>query len=334
MPLKKIGSPHPKYLAATDILISDMSNIIYDFLLFNRPIILIANEWLRENFPDLGIKTDLDGLEDAISRSIKYPGEFEDQRKYWLKKSIFKPDGNSSKRVIDVIVKKSGIINPFILLIHAGNEVSKMHLIPILEAIKNKRINAEVIKHFDKNKYVDLKDRLICIATHNQVLNSIEYGYKVHIDHSVKGMGTTDIKHELKIYESWQYCPGTDLHITEGETSQWATRIFLGPYKERAVMAGYPKSDTLLYFNKKDNKKSVCEELNFNIDKLLITYAPTGKYRYPLKQGASLSNKVLDRLKKISVENDYNILVKFRSRESFFSKTFNKLKMILRTVNL
>ena len=38
MPFKKIGSPDPKYLAATDILISDMSNINYDFLLFNSYI--------------------------------------------------------------------------------------------------------------------------------------------------------------------------------------------------------------------------------------------------------------------------------------------------------
>jgi len=326
MPLKKIGSPDPKYLAATDILISDMSNINYDFLLFNRPIILIANEWLRKNFPDLGIKTDLDGLGDAILRSIENPGEFEDQRKYWLKKTIYRPDGNSSKRVTDVIIKKSGIKDPFVLLIYAKNEVSKVHLSPIFETLKKRKIDVKIIDHFDKNKYIKFKDRLICIATHNQVLLNIEYGYKVHINHSVKGQGTTDIENELEIFKMWKYCPGTNLHITEGETCHWETKIFLGPYSDRAIMAGYPKADTLFRLNTDINKCSVFSELNFNPDKLLITYAPTGKYSYPFKQGASLSNKAISRLKKISIENDYNILIKLRSTMSVMNKVVNKFK--------
>ena len=81
---KIIASAHPKYLSATDILIGDMSDLNYEFLLFNRPIILLANDWLRKNFPDLGIKTNLEGLDDAIKRSISFPMEYENQRKYWL----------------------------------------------------------------------------------------------------------------------------------------------------------------------------------------------------------------------------------------------------------
>ena len=50
----RIGSPDPKYLAATDVLIGDMSNINYEFLLLDRPIILIANNWLKDTFPDIG----------------------------------------------------------------------------------------------------------------------------------------------------------------------------------------------------------------------------------------------------------------------------------------
>ena len=33
---KVVSSPHPKYLAATDILIGDMSNINYEFLLLDN----------------------------------------------------------------------------------------------------------------------------------------------------------------------------------------------------------------------------------------------------------------------------------------------------------
>jgi len=42
-----IGSADAKYLAATDILIGDMSNINYEFLLFNKPIILIDNKSIK-----------------------------------------------------------------------------------------------------------------------------------------------------------------------------------------------------------------------------------------------------------------------------------------------
>jgi len=44
-----------------------------------------------------------------------------------------------------------------------------------------------------------------------------------------------------------------------------------------------------LKLNTKKNKQSVCKELGFNPDKLIITYAPAGKYSYPFKQGASLA---------------------------------------------
>lgn len=87
MSYKIIGSAEPKYLAVTDILIGDMSNVNYEFLFYDRPIILLANDWLRENFPDIGIKTDLYGLEEAIERSLKNPDEFKEPRKFWKRKN-------------------------------------------------------------------------------------------------------------------------------------------------------------------------------------------------------------------------------------------------------
>ena len=59
MGFKIIGGADPKFLAATDILIGDMSNINYEFLIFDRPVILLANKWLQNHFPDIGIKTNL-----------------------------------------------------------------------------------------------------------------------------------------------------------------------------------------------------------------------------------------------------------------------------------
>jgi len=93
---QQFGSAEPKYLAATDILIGDMSNINYEFLIYDRPIILLANKWVQENFPDIGIKTDIKGLRAAIASSIECPDEFKAQRRYWLDKRIYKTDGLSS----------------------------------------------------------------------------------------------------------------------------------------------------------------------------------------------------------------------------------------------
>jgi len=325
MPIKKVGSPDPKYLAATDILISDMSNINYDFLLFNRPIILIANQWLRENFPDLGIKTDLNGLEDAIERSIKNPGEFEKQRKYWHKRTMYKPDGNSSYRVINAIIERSRIKNPFILLIHGNNEVSKVHLDPLYKVIKKRNIKCDYTRFFDKKKHDNIGN-LICISTHNQLLGNIRNSYNVHIDHSVKGIGVTDFQKQLEAYKEVNYYPLTNLHITEGEVSYDKTKKLLGPNSKRVIMVGYPKSDTLLELNTMENKKSVFKELEFNNYNLLIAYAPTGKYSYPFKQGASLSPQVIYKLKRISAKYNYNILVKLRSGLAFRNRIRDKLR--------
>lgn len=329
MPVKKIGSPHPKYLAATDILISDMSNISYDFLLYNRPIILIANDWVVKNFPDIGIKTGLEGLEAAIKESIDHPERFERQRKYWHRKTMHKPDGKSSQRVLDMIMEKSGYHRPFMLLIHGDNEVSKIHLKPLYAVIKERGMPGDFCSRFCSGKISDIGE-LICISTHNDLLNSIKEGFKVHIDHSVKGKGVTDFDRLAELYREKGYYSGTDLQVTEGEISFENTKKIMGPYADRVIMAGYPKSDILISSNTIENKKDICSRLGFKEDRPLITYAPTGRYREPFKMGASLSEEVLQRIKAIAARNDYNMLIKLRSREPAVNIIKDRLKKILK----
>jgi len=324
---KQISSTDPRYLAVTDILIGDMSDINYEFLLFNKPIILLANEWLVKNFPDVGIKTDLSGLENAIKRSIENPDEFKEQRKYWLKKTIYKPDGNSSDRVIDTVIEYSHIKKPFILLIHGNNEVLKTHIDPLYRAMKKRNINGANVSFFDSKLHSSIVG-LVCISAHNRLLKDIPCGYKVHLDHGVKGVGASaNFEIVSGQYKEMNYFPGVDLHITEGEISYEKTKKLLGPYKNRALMVGYPKADVLLELNNNKNKISVCKEFGFESDKTLITYAPAGKYSYPFKQGASLSNKVIKKLIKIALNNDnINVLVKLKyPLPSIFKKVLNKL---------
>ncbi len=329
MPIKRIGSPHPKYLAATDILISDMSNINYDFLIYNRPIVLLANKWVRDNFPDIGIKTDLEGLEEAIRGSIDDPGKFEEQRKYWHKKTMHLPDGNSSSRILDLIIGRSGFSNPYILLIHGNNDVSRVHLEPLYDIIKQRGLPHDLTGLFREDTYSGI-DELLCISTHNEVLSNIKAGYKVHIDHSVKGKGVTDFEKLKEQYEKKGYYAGTDLQVTEGEVSYENTRGLMGPFKDRVIMAGYPKSDTLIKFNTGENKDRVHSELGFNKNKLLITYAPTGRYRAPFKLGASLSGEVLAKLREITVKNDYNMLIKLRNKEPVTNRIKDQIKRMIK----
>jgi CDP-glycerol glycerophosphotransferase (TagB/SpsB family) len=328
MAIKQIGSPDPKYLAATDILIGDMSDINYEFLIYDRPIILLANQWLRENFPDIGIKTDLKSLKEAIKDSIEEPEKYTDQRKHWLSKTMYKPDGKSTIRVIDAIIKKSGIDNPFFLLLHGDNAVLRTHLDPLYKVIKLRGYDVDYINFFQEDLYKE-RDNLICISANNWILDNIRCGFKVHIDHGLKGKGVTDFQEQCLQYQKNNYFKNVNLHITEGEISYTKTKTLLGPYKDRAIMIGYPKADTLLKLNIKENKLSVCRELGFDPKRLIITYAPAGKYSYPFKQGASLSNRTLKLIYKIAKNSEYNFLIKLKVPEkSFLAKIIEKFKKI------
>ena|GEM_PF-1361773 len=327
----KIGDSNPKYLAATDILIGDMSGINYEFLLFDRPIILLANKWLRHNFPDIGIKTDIDSLEMSISTSIARPKDYARQRNNWLKKTMHLPDGKSSNRVIDTVLTYSKLANPFVLLLHGYDEVLKTHLDPLYEALKTRGINVVYAAIYNKKWNVH-KDNLVCISAHNAFLEKIPFGYKVHIDHSVRGVGTGDYEHCLQSYMKNKYFPLVDLHITEGEVSNSETKKLLGPYHDRSVMVGYTKSDTLLKLNTQENKMSVYKELGFDPSKPLITYAPAGKYSYPSKQGASLSKETINKIKDIASRNDYNLLIKLKyHRSAIIWQAISKLRRYLPT---
>ena len=200
MPYKQIGSPDPRYLAATDVLIGDMSDINYEFLLYDRPIVLLANQWLGDHFPDIGIKTNLESLGEAIKESIANPGKHAEQRKYWLDKTIYKPDGNSSNRVIDAIIEYSKINDPVFVFIHGNNEVLKTHLISLYEAAKTRNIKSEYTDYFHNERRYDI-GRLIFISANNTYIKDIKCGYKVHIDHGVKGIGVTDFEKQCIQYD-------------------------------------------------------------------------------------------------------------------------------------
>jgi len=325
MPLKKIASPAPKYMAAADIFIGDMSDANYEFLLFDRPVILLANDWLRENFPDIGIKTDISGLEAAIESGLENPDEFQEARRHWLKKTMHRPDGRSSKRVLDVILERSGFTNPKLYFIHGNDVVRRYTVLPLYEEAARRDLLAAYIF---RGPAKDKSPEIIYVAAHNEELK-IRGGFKVHIDHGLKGPGVADFELQKEQYRRDDYLPGTDLHVTEGEISYEKTKILVGPYADRVVMAGYPRSDDFLRCNTPENKKSVFRELGFDPDKPLIAYVPAGKKSY-YKPGGSLTDEVVGVLKDIASRRGYNILVKLKYPGGIIVlQALNKLRRIL-----
>lgn len=307
MRLVRIASADPKYLSATDILIGDMSDINYEFLLFDRPLILLANEWLRENFPDIGVKTNLEGLEEAIHRSIEHPNEFQGQRKLWLERTIYRPDGHSAKRVLQIMLERSGIAQPRFMFVHGNSSVRRTNLDPLVEEAGKAGFDARYLAHADP--LGDLADTIF-VAAHFADLN-IPGGYNVHLDHGLKGQGTANIEMSSRDYQKNDYFPHINLHITAGDVGRERTRWLLGPSSDRAVIGGYPKADDLLRLNTEDNKQQVFAELGLKQDELLATYAPAGPESYE-KPGGSYSPEVIDKLREIAAGAECNVLVKLK----------------------
>jgi len=304
-----------------------MSDTNYEFLLYNRPIILLANEWLMKVFPDIGIKTDLNGLEDAINESIDNPKKFEKERQKWLEKTIYKPDTQSSKRVLKTAIEYANIKNPIIAIVHDNCQVKKANLLPLYNEAKKRGYDTEWLTR--ANRYVENAERYIFFAAHFENLN-IDYGYKVHLDHALKGQGTANVEYSKMDYKKNNFFPKINLNITAGNVGQERTRMLLGPNADRAVIAGYPKADDLLRLNTKENRNQICKELGFDPKKPIITYAPAGKESY-VKPGGSLSNEVIKKLEDISAKYDYNVLIKLKfKKENIACRGIKKARSIVR----
>lgn len=325
MAIAQVGSAHPKYLAATDILIGDMSNTAYEFLLFNRPIILLANAWLRKNYADVGIKTDLAGLEAAIKRSLENPDEFKDQREHWLKRTIYLPDGRSSARCIDLILEKANIPHPKFVFIHGGDPVRKTNLSPMVREVEKRGIEC---KYIVSNRKSRGQDDTIYVAAHVVDLNIVG-GYKVHFNHDPRGEGSTNLDWEKKFYGKHDYYPLIDLHITAGEVGDYRTKLVLGPMEDRTAIGGYPKADDFLTLDNEESKKAVYKELGLEWGKPLITYAPAAR-ESDLKPGGSLSDEAVKKLKDIARRSDINLLFKWKYRKGIiFSHALHRLRRML-----
>jgi len=112
--------PNP-YLWVTDVLISDMSGIIMDYMVLDRPIIFIDPNESLDAWMDYSLPPDFragdvvqtpEQLLTAIDDSIKSPGKHKDARQRVISKIFCYLDGNAAERAARTILdfaKERGI---------------------------------------------------------------------------------------------------------------------------------------------------------------------------------------------------------------------------------
>ncbi len=310
----------PSILPVTDILIGDMSDINYEFLLTDRPIILLSNNWLDKNFPDLGyrINSPLE-IEDAIYK-VNNKDTFSKNRADYKRQAFFIRNNTNSFKTLKKIISMSGIPYPKISIHHKNNEIYKSNLCPLIEAAKELGIDI-----YENNK--SSAPDIIHIAAHFKALlnKDISNNFCVHLDHGLKGDGTANVEMSIKDYKKNNFFPSVDLHITAGEMGQKRTQMLLGPNKDRAVEGGYPKADEIINSNNQKNRLLICNEYGLDPNLPIITYASAGEESYE-KPGGSLSKKTINELRKLSKNGKYNIIVKLKYKNYFIRRSLSSLK--------
>ena len=96
----------------TDVLVSDVSGIISDYLVFDRPIIHLEPDhpefnWNEADYPSnfrAGlIARDLNNLMECVKNSLEKPAELQQKRKQILDLLFYKNDGKATIRAVNEI---------------------------------------------------------------------------------------------------------------------------------------------------------------------------------------------------------------------------------------
>ena len=96
------------FLHLADVLVSDTSSVVYEFMALNKPVITI-NTLSRE---DKGINVHSpQELRSALDRSLEYPLEFAEERMRHLKEVNPRLDGSISKTIIGELLRMNGKIS-------------------------------------------------------------------------------------------------------------------------------------------------------------------------------------------------------------------------------
>ena len=323
---KVIGRIEPNIICATDFLIGDMSDINYEFLLLNRPIILLSNPWLKLNFPDIGHRiSSIRELPEAL-QAIKIEDAFEDIRADYVKKAFSVTDITSSDVALARILEASQIDNPCLVLHHKNNQIYKSNLLPLIDSAAKLKINVfENVKISSKNT--------INVGSHFKVLldKGIADRFCVHLDHGLKGTGTANVGIARCDYKKNNYFPTVNLHLTAGPMGQARTEMLLGPLKSRAMLGAYPKATSILQNSQSAVRSMILRSFGLEPDLPVITYAPAGEESFE-KPGGSLNRRILQDLKQFEKNYKCNMVIKLKYPFYFQRKTLSLIRKKFKNV--
>lgn len=97
-----------KYLLIADLMISDTSSVVYEFLLLDKPVITFKNNSLAINWDN---QLSFDGLVNRVAENL-LEDPFKQQRLKILNEYHPYTDGNSAKRMVDAVeeyIKTNGV---------------------------------------------------------------------------------------------------------------------------------------------------------------------------------------------------------------------------------
>ena len=97
-----------KYLLIADLMISDTSSVVYEFLLLDKPVITFKNNSHAINWDN---QLSFSGLVKRVAKNL-LEDPFKQQRLKILKEYHPYTDGNSAKRMVDAVeeyIKKNGV---------------------------------------------------------------------------------------------------------------------------------------------------------------------------------------------------------------------------------
>jgi len=116
-----------KLLLASDIIVGDISSVLMEALVLDIPIIHIHNDDFYSysmynhqkkehgcyGLLQLGDFCSIENLPETVRKNIKHD-DYKGLRKYWLERLLYKPDGQSTKRVADLVeqvLKEENVLN-------------------------------------------------------------------------------------------------------------------------------------------------------------------------------------------------------------------------------
>jgi CDP-glycerol glycerophosphotransferase (TagB/SpsB family) len=90
------------YLHAADVLISDTSSVVYEFMVLDKPIITFQTKGAKDKGIDI---ENVHQLRPAIDRCFNYPDEYKAMRLKHIHRVNPYTDGNISKRIVNELIQ-------------------------------------------------------------------------------------------------------------------------------------------------------------------------------------------------------------------------------------